>query len=153
MADFASLALKIASLWGRREELERALAKLEGAQAELVLESEPIHQLLALWLRDSAHHGREMEAGILHRELSKLAEEHKIAWPFGNGKALGIALGQAKTALREKFDFEIAWDAHAKQNRYSFRLKQPEVSSDKTVVDTPVATEPEEYLELAGCAG
>jgi hypothetical protein len=63
MADFAALALKIATLWGRREELENALIKLEGAQAELVLESEPIHPVLALWLQNSANHGREMEAG------------------------------------------------------------------------------------------
>jgi hypothetical protein len=153
MADFASLALKVATLWGCREELEKALAKLEGAQAELVLESEPIHQVLALWFQDSANHGREMEAGVLHRELSKLAEEHKIAWPFGNGKALGIALGQAKTALRKKFDFEIAWDAHAKQNRYGFKLKQREGSPHHVLPDTLVTAEPEEVPELAGSAG
>jgi hypothetical protein len=153
MADFAAFALKVATLWGRREELENALAKLGGAQADLVLESEPIHQVLALWLRNSANHGREMEAGILHKELCKLAGEHQITWPFGNGKALGIALGQAKTALREKFDFDVAWDAHGKQNRYSFRPKQPDVSSDKVVGDTPAVAEPEEVLEPAGCAG
>ena len=153
MADFAAFALKVATLWGRREELENALAKLEGAQAELVLESEPIHQVLALWLQNSANHGREMEAGVLHRELSKLAGEHQITWPFGNGKALGIALGQAKTALREKFDLDIAWDAHSKQNRYSFRPKPPKASSDKALGHTPVVAEPEEVPEPAGCAG
>jgi hypothetical protein len=149
MADFAAFALKVAALWGRREELEKALARLEGAQAELVLESEPIHEVLALWLQDPANHSRQMEAGILHRELSKLAGEHQIAWPFGNGKALGLALGQAKTALREKFDVAIAWDAHGKQNRYSFRPKRPELNSDNAVA-APV---PEEVPEFAGCAG
>jgi hypothetical protein len=94
-----------------------------------------------------------MEAGILHRELSKLAGGHQITCPFGNGKALGIALGQAKTVLQEKFDFEILWDAHAKQNHYSFRPKQPELSPDKAVDDTPAAADPEGVPEFAGCAG
>jgi hypothetical protein len=153
MADFAAFALKVAALWGRRKELEKALAKLEGAQAELVLESEPIHQVLALWLQNSTNHGREMEAGLLHKELSKLAGENQITWPFGNGRALGIALGQAKTALREKLDFDINWDAHGKQNRYSFRLKQSEVSPDKAIGETQAAAVPEEVPEFAGCAG
>jgi hypothetical protein len=151
MADFAALALKIATLWGRRAELENALQKLEGAQAELALESEPIHQVLPLWLQDPANHGREMEAGVLHRELSKLAGEHQIAWPFGNGKALGIALGQAKTALRKKVDFEIAWDAHAKQNRYSFRPKHPAPSHDAPLAAS-LPGESDEVLELAECS-
>jgi hypothetical protein len=154
MADFASFSLKVATLWGRRQEVERALARLEGAQAELVLEAEPIHQVLELWLRDQANTGRVLDARTLHLEWSKLAAEHNIGWSFRNGKALGVALGQVRTALRESFNVLVAWDAHAKQNRYGFRPKPPEASPGIALRgDTLVVADPEEVPVLAGCAG
>jgi hypothetical protein len=88
MADFANFALKVGELWGCRREVERAFVTLEGAQADVALEREPIHQVLGIWLGNEANVGRVLDAGTLHTEWSKLAKEHRIAYPFGSGRGL-----------------------------------------------------------------
>jgi hypothetical protein len=146
MADFASFALRVASLWGCRQEVEQSLAKLEASQAELVFEDEPIHQVLAVWLAVEGNHGRSMEAGALNVEWSRLAALNKVLWPFANGKSLGQRLVQLEDALNQKLRFEIALDLHTKQNCYRFwprRVSEPELAQ------TPVAAESlEEALVL-----
>jgi hypothetical protein len=149
MADFASLALKIATLWGCREELEKALAKLEAAQAGCALEGDPMHQVLELWLRDKANHGRELSAGTLHQEWTDLAKKHRIAWPFANGKSLAQALSQLQFALAEDFEVNLRFDAHKRQNTYQFGPKQPKLHAENLIRPA----EPEGVLELAGIAG
>jgi hypothetical protein len=152
MADFASFALKVATLWVRREELEHAFAKLERAQANCVFESEPIYRVLELWLRDAANRGRELDAGALNREWTKLAEEHRIPWPFGSGRSLGQALGQTRFALQEHFDVEVRQDAHAKQNRYAFGPKRGDAEPAQVRPIEPQEAE-EPFEEFAGFAG
>ena len=152
MADFANFALKVGELWGCRLEVERAFARLEGAQADLALERDPIHQVLGIWLRDEANMGRVLDAGTLHMEWGKLAKEHRIAYPFGSGKGLGQALSQLRFALRERFDVEVNYDAHAKQNIYAFGAKpsEPEPAQSRPN-ETAQAEEPVEVF--AGFAG
>jgi hypothetical protein len=120
MADFASFALQIATLWGCRPEVEASLVKLEAAQAELIFEDEPIHQVLEVWLALETNHGRSLDAGTLQREWSRVATQNAIIWPFANGKGLGQRLVQLEDALNQKFRFEIVPDPHSKQNRYRF---------------------------------
>lgn len=152
MADFASFALKVATLWGCREEIERALAKLERLQVNCAFENEPIHRLLELWLRDPSNRGRELDAGMLHREWSKLAEENRIPWPFESGKSLGQALGRLRLAPRESFEVDVSQDSHSKQNRYAFRPRSDDADLPQTSPNGP--TEAEEPVGvLAGFAG
>jgi hypothetical protein len=120
MADFAAFALRVATIWGCRPEIEQVLAKLERAQAELVFEEEPIHDIIELWLNDLANHGRAMEAGTLHAEWGRIASLHFIDWPWDGGRGLGQRLAQLRPALQQKFDLDFAWDGHTKQNRYRF---------------------------------
>jgi hypothetical protein len=120
MADFASTALKIADAWGCRGEVEQGLRKLEGAQAELVLQDDPISLVLELWLGDPSNPGREVDAGKLFSEWTLLAAGNSIKWPFGNSMSLGKRLGQVQVALKQQFEVEISRDTHAKQNRYRF---------------------------------
>jgi hypothetical protein len=120
MADFASFALQAGMVWGCRAKVEQALGKLEHAQADLVFEDEPIHQVLDIWLVDNSNHARSEDAGALHREWSAVAREHRINWPFENGRSLGQRLGQLRSALEERFEVEVTWNAHAKQNHYRF---------------------------------
>jgi hypothetical protein len=87
MADFANFALKVGELWGRREEVSQAFAKLEGAQAELALDKDPIHQVLEIWLADKANHSRKLDAGTLHKTFKSVVVAHNIEWRFENGKA------------------------------------------------------------------
>jgi len=149
MADFASFALKVGTLWGCREEIENALAKLEASQSGCALEADPIHQVLELWLRNEANHSRNVDAGTLHQEWGSLAKEHRIAWPFASGRSLAQALGQLQFALREQFEVGVGFDSHKRQNRYQFEPKQPKLPADNPIR----AAEPEEVLELAGIAG
>jgi hypothetical protein len=120
MADFAAFALRVANIWGCREEVQDALAKLERAQAELVFEGEPVHEVIALWLRDPANHGRTVEAGTLHSELGRVAAANLIDWPLDGGRSLGQRLAQLRAALQQKFDLEFDRDAHTKQFSYRF---------------------------------
>jgi hypothetical protein len=120
MADFASFALRVATMWGCRELAEEAFRKLEHAQADLVFEDEPVHQVLELWLATDANHGRSVDAGTLNREWSALAARNQISWPFANSKSLGQCLRQLLPALRQRFEVEVRPDAHKKQSRYQF---------------------------------
>lgn len=117
MADLASFAVKVGTLWGCREDIENALAKLEASQSGCALEGDPIHQVLELWLRNEANHSRQVDAGTLHQEWSALAKEQRIAWPFANGRSLAQTLGQLQFALREQFEVGVAFDSHKRQNR------------------------------------
>jgi hypothetical protein len=147
MADFAAFALKVGTLWGCREVVVEAFAKLESTQADLALEKDPIHQVLEVWLADEANRGRSVDAGTLHKEWGAVARGHRIQWPFANGRSLGQTLSQLRFALAERFEVEVTLNAHSKQNRYAFGLKEP--------ASEPLgqAAEPEEVLEFAGFAG
>jgi hypothetical protein len=147
MADFAAFALKVATLWNCREQVEKAFVKLEGAQADLVLEKDPVHQVLEIWLRDESNHGKALDAGTLHEDWSALARSHRIAWPFGSGRSLGQALNHLQFALKERFEVDVKHDAHSKQNRYGFAPKEPQPDSLIRMA------EPEEVEEFAGFAG
>jgi hypothetical protein len=149
MADFASFALRVGTLWGCREEIENALAKLEAAQSGCALAGDPIHQVVRLWLRDEANHGRTLAAGTLQQEWSKLAKDNQITWPFANGSGLAQSLSQLQFALREEFAVSVNYDAHAKQNLYSFDLKQPNFQAENLIRPADA----EEIEEFAGVAG
>jgi hypothetical protein len=149
MADFASFALKVATLWGRREQIEEALLKLEATQRGCALAGDPIHQVLQLWLRDDANLGRNLPAGVLHQEWSKIAKNNSIAWPFSNGSSLAQSLGQIQFALRNEFEVTIGYDSHAKRNLYCFDLKRSKCLGESLIQ----VAEPEEVLEFAGVAG
>jgi hypothetical protein len=136
MADFAAFALRVATIWGCRPEIEQVFAKLKHAQAELVFEDEPINQVMELWLRDQANHGRLVDAGTLQSEWTKIASQQRISWPLDNPRTLGQRLGQLKTALQQKFDVEITQDAHTKQNSYRF---WPKGGRDRAATQAPAA--------------
>jgi hypothetical protein len=152
MADFASFALKVATLWGRREELERAFAKLERAQVNCIFENEPIYLVLELWLRDPSNHGRELDAGALKREWTELAKEHRIPCPFGSVRSLGQTLSQLRFALQERFEVEVSQDAHSKQNLYAFGPKRDDAETAQTKSIQPAQSE-EPVEVFAGFAG
>jgi hypothetical protein len=149
MADFASFALKVGTLWGCRQEVENALGKLEAVQSGCALAGDPIHQVLRIWLRDEANHGRSLAAGALQQEWSKVAKDAQITWPFANGSSLAQSLSQLQFALREECGVSVNYDTHAKQNLYGFQRKQPNSSAQPLIRPA----DSEEVLEFAGVAG
>ena len=124
MADFAALSLSISSVWDWQEEVERAFEKLEHAQAELIFEDDPIHQVLRFWLNEPGNEGRTVDAGTLQVEWSQIAAKNHIDWPFKNGRSLGQRLGQLRHAFQLSVDMKVSEDLHAKQKLYSFRLRE-----------------------------
>jgi hypothetical protein len=138
MADFALLATKIADLWGLRDEVQTAFAKLETAQADLVLAEEPISLMLGLWLENVANHGRAVSAGELFEDLATIAEKAGSAWPFANAKVLAQRIGQLRTALNQEYRVEVTWNTHDKQNIYRF---WPTVLQDEAKIANPERAE------------
>lgn len=120
MADFASFALKVATVWRCREEVEAIFNKLEQEQADLVFQDEPIHQVLQLWLNDTSNHGREVVAGTLHWEWTKVAVHNGIWWPFQNPLNLAQELRRLHHALTQKFTVRVKDNLHKKQKSYWF---------------------------------
>lgn len=155
MADFASFALNVATAWGCRAEVEAIFTKLEEAQADLVFENEPVHQILELWLTNPSNQGRRMDAAILYREWSFLANQNQILWPFSNPQSLGIRLVQLRHALEQRFNVTVARDPHEKQNCYRFWLKgvAEEAVGARPPVDAALLADPEASAGIAGTAG
>jgi|HubBroStandDraft_6_1064221.scaffolds.fasta_scaffold09393_5 hypothetical protein len=120
MADFASFALKVATIWRCREEVEAMFNKLEQAQADLVFQDEPINQVLQLWLNDPSNHGREVLAGTLQREWTRVAASNGIWWPFQNPQSLAQELKRLHHALTQRFTVRVKDDLHKKQKSYWF---------------------------------
>lgn len=150
MADFASFALQVGTLWNCHEEVAGIFAKLENAQADLVFHDDPIYEVLDLWLEQDANHGKEAGAGTLFREWSVLAQKHQIGWPFADGRALGRRLGQLRHALEQRLVMKIRPDGHRHQNFYTFWPKGGPVNGNEHSAGPGVpAAEP----EFAGCAG
>jgi hypothetical protein len=129
MADFASFALQVATVWGCRAEVEAIFAKLEQAQTDLVFEEDPIPQVLSLWLKEPANHGRKVDAGSLFREWGVIARKNQIGWPFADGRGLARRLGQLRHALSQYFTLGTEKDPHLKQNLYRFWPKGADVEN------------------------
>jgi hypothetical protein len=154
MADFATLALKIATVWGRRPEVEAALRKLEQAQGELVLQDDPISLFLGAWLDNATNHGRDVNAGTLFEEWRRIAAHKTINWPFLSPKGLGQRLSQVTPALREQFEVQVGWDGHTKQHRYRFWPKEGQRADEAPLPAGDVTGANQSVMRaLAGAAG
>jgi hypothetical protein len=152
MADFASFALNVATIWGCRTGIEAAFTKLEQAQADLVFEEEPIHAVLQLWLEDATNYGRDVEGSTLYREWSVLAEKNRINWPFSNPQSLCQRLSQLRHPLSQRFETKVVPNHHSKQNRYRFWPKR--VAEEGAKSEWPLqAAYPARPKSSAGIAG
>ena len=126
MADFASFALQVGALWGCREEIEETFQKLEQAQIELVTEEEPIVQMLEYWLEDKLNHGRVVDCKTLYRELSVLARERRLKWPYQSSRSLAQRLHHLRDNLKLAFDVIIDTNPSSNTHTYSFRPYEQE---------------------------
>jgi len=140
MADFAAFSLSVASRWGCGEEVARAFEKLERAQANLMFEDDPIHQVLELWLKKPGNDGRTLDAGTLQAEWSCIASDHNIIWPFGNGRSLGQRLGQLSRVVQLSFDMTVSDDLHTKQHLYTFGMRESRDTSPQDVSNRVLST-------------
>lgn len=139
MADFASFALQVGTLWGCRDVVNSIFAKLEEEQSELIFEDDPICQALELWLVNKENCGRLVDSATLQRELLSLASVNAIAWPYKNSRSLGQRLSHLLPDLRQKFRVE-AQTGSAKQRWYRFWPKAESLNhaeSDLEAIQAP----------------
>jgi len=153
MADFASFCLRVADCWGKRAEVEAIFAKLEGAQADLVFEDDPIDKVLSLWLENASNHARPMNARALYGEWSYLARMNQVAWPFADSRGLARRLRQVRHALTQRFDVEVEQDRHLKQHVYRFWPKGGRLAAGQQAAASQVAEQNASGAESAGNAG
>src|SRR4029077_2496242 len=109
MADFAAFALRVGEVW-KGGEVKDVLARLTGAQSDLVLEQETIPEILDIWLEKRENRGREATSAELQAEWAQIAEDRKISFPFKTPKSLGQKLSHLLSNLREKVAVELEAD-------------------------------------------
>lgn len=151
MADFASFALNVARLEGQEEQATTILKKMESRRTDMLLAEEPISICLEEWLENPANQRREVTSGELNSELKAIADSLGIHWPYRNAHSVAQKLSHIATNLQDRFQTEVYFDSHAKQNLYSF---MPESAGDAPgMAVSAVATSGDAIGAEAGIAG
>ena len=143
MADFASFALRVGTLWDCTQQVESIFAKVEEEQSEVIFEEDPICQALELWLETPQNRGRQVDSATLQRELSSLAANGGIGWPYTSPHSLAQRLRHLLPNLRQKFDVDVREDSSAHKNHYSFR---PLVPKDRLAAEAQSVCLPEAFV-------
>ncbi|MBC8229828.1 hypothetical protein H8E77_09800 [bacterium] len=121
MADFATLAWRIAKSIGQGDEFIWLLEKMDKEQSTFLLEEDPLFLCLDVWLANPNNRGREVTASELFNDFQIIAEKEKISFDFKNVQSLGMHLRNILSNLAEFFDINSA----KKKNRwgYTFQTK------------------------------
>ena len=78
MADWATLGWRIAKTDDAADVFVELLNKMTVAQAEFLLEDDPIAECLDYWLQNTQNVGREITSGELYKEFINVAEDNNI---------------------------------------------------------------------------
>jgi hypothetical protein len=120
MADFGTFVLRMADARGKLQKAEELLARMGCEQDLFTMEGDSLVELLGRWLEDAKNHGRAVDAGTLHGELVKLAEEKRLKFGYTSGRSLGQRLRNVLPNLRSVYRVELDSDTHRKQKAYRF---------------------------------
>lgn len=113
MADFAHLAHVIGRVLARPggppgdwspEAIEEMLDTMQHERNALVIEGDPLIDLIDRWLETASNQGREVRVADLHRELANLARMTGVTTFFRSPKALASRLREASNALAQHFE-------------------------------------------------
>ena len=121
MADWATLAWRIAKSEGQGDRFLELLEKMDREQSTFLLEDNPIFLCLDIWLADPNNLGREVTASTLYCDFQVIAEREKMSFTFKNTRSFGMHLRNILSNLKEFFDVQ----AEKKNNKwtYTFNLK------------------------------
>lgn len=106
MADWATLAWRLAKSGGQADVFLSLLEKMDREQSSFLLEDDPVHLCLVSWLDKESNPGRKVGAGELFKEFQTIAEEEKLPFPFRNTKAFGKHLQHILSNLAEFFNVQ-----------------------------------------------
>ena len=113
MADFAHIAHVIGRVLARPggpkgnwspEAIDEMLECMQHERNALVIEGDPLNDIIDRWLEVASNQGREVRVSDLHRELSNIARSSGSTTFFKSPKALAARLREADAALREHFE-------------------------------------------------
>ena len=113
MADFAHLAHVIGRVLSRPggpkgnwspEAIDEMLECMQHERNALVIEGDPLNDIIDRWLDVASNQGREVRVSDLHRELSNIARAQGSTTFFKSPKALAARLREADAALSEHFE-------------------------------------------------
>jgi hypothetical protein len=111
MADFAHLAHVIGRVLARPggppgdwspTAIEEMLDTMQHERNALVIEGDPLIDLIDRWLETESNQGREIRVADLHRELSNIARMRGVTTFFRSPKALASRLREAGNALAQQ---------------------------------------------------
>jgi hypothetical protein len=102
MADFANLGYKISTAFGREKEFEAILKIMAHEQSTISLEDDAIVELISRWLNIRTTI-TFISTGELYGELSKIASDTKINFPFKTVASFGQALNASFANLNNIF--------------------------------------------------
>ena len=125
MADWATLGWRISKTSDSADVFLDLLNKMKVAQAEFLLEDDPIAETLEYWLQDSKNPGREVTSGELYKEFIRVAEEDKIPLDkvCSSPSAFGKKLKGLTKSLQNFYRVEINVDARNRRY-YKFTPKE-----------------------------
>ncbi|MFH1676751.1 MAG: hypothetical protein ABIC40_06965 [bacterium] len=126
---FARFTVVVARALGCEKIAYKAWEKMKVVQREFAIEGEVLFDVLSEWV--PVNQGREVTAGELAPELAGIAKNHKLDWPYNNGKSLGQKLSHLMADLKDIFDMSFCNCPTKKQMIYTFRPKgEPGINFD-----------------------
>ncbi len=125
LGDFAAFAKTFAQRTpALKRRLDDILSNLTEEQSTFTLEGDSVYELLALWLENPLNQGTTITTGDLCRELSALAEEKNLKFPYANKpRVFGRKLNNIKANLEQFFEIEET-RGHQSKRFYSFTHRE-----------------------------
>jgi hypothetical protein len=128
MADFESFAQVVAKATGQDKVWERTVRALESAQAQFLLDGEPIVDGLCRWLQEPGNEKREMTARELYEELtgSLFGDDRPGGGWYKSPQSFAKKLANIRRDLR--VIFEVDWEqgtAGHTHHRTIYRFSKP----------------------------
>ena len=146
MGDFAAFLIKTASSEGEIAKRKEILDKLSSSQAALVLDEDPLVEVLIIWLNEGNEH-TEIESGELFSSLKDIAIRNKIQDfnSYKSTRSMGQRLKNIKDSLIELqiLDFDRRTGSGGK-GYYKFKLLTSPEPNDKSSLSS-VTIPSEEY--------
>ena len=124
MADWATLGWRIAKTDDAADVFIELLNKMTVAQAEFLLEDDPIVECLDYWLQKPLNVGREITSGELYKEFIDVAKDNKIPLEeaVSSPSAFGKKLKGLSKSIQNFYQVEMHVDNRNKRY-YNFNQK------------------------------
>ena len=128
MADFALVATRIGESMGQeiRDLTDETISLIRPSQSRFATEEDFLATLLDIWITrshgDISNQGRAVPTQELLDDFRNIAKERDLKFNIKNPVALGIRLGNIKSALSQRYD--IVRDRSSESKTWTFRKRE-----------------------------